>query len=445
MQRIALNFLGAAAASLLVAGAACSASNSGKSSTGAGGEGGGDAGNGGGGSSVNGSTTSTVDPGVGGSFTVSATSTGSGPVTCDQDPTADADKDGFTENDGDCNDCDPNVNPAALEVLAEPGPDGKTPEPADEDCDGTIDNVITACDDGLAINGSAEDAAKAIDICTKGDAVKPGLLEAAFVRANGSTAKAGKSAGILGKFGDVLKPRNGQRLLGLSSGYARDDNGSDGCGASTCPTLGQGKAPTGFPQDVPGCDGAKNINDDIALQVKLRAPKNATGYAFDFNFMSFEYPEFVCSSYNDQFITLVDPAPKDSINGNISFDSKKNPVSVNIAFFEVCKGCKLGTSELNGTGFDVWDDEEKQAVCLLFTGNPNCKCTDIGAQPGCDEAGGTSWLETRAPVEPGSEVTIRFAIWDTGDQQLDSTVLIDHFRWIANGGTVQTGTQPVPK
>ena len=33
---------------------------------------------------------------------------------------------------------------------------------------------------------------------------------------------------------------------------------------------------------------------------------------------------------NDQFIALVDPAPKGAINGNISFDSLSNPVSVNV-------------------------------------------------------------------------------------------------------------------
>ena len=74
----------------------------------------------------------------------------------------------------------------------------------------------------------------------------------------------------------------------------------------------------------------------------------------------------------------------------------------------------LGTQELAGTGFDVWDD-----------------------------AGATGWLVTQAPVEPGEEFSIRFAIWDTGDQAWDSTVLIDNFQWIANAGTVTVGTEPV--
>ena len=177
----------------------------------------------------------------------------------------------------------------------------------------------------------------------------------------------------------------------------------------------EGTAPSGFPQDVPGCSGDTEINDDVALAVKLKAPTNATGYSFDFSFYSFEYPEFVCTMFNDQFIALVDPAPMGSVNGNVSFDSMTNPVSVNIAFFEVCDGCPLGTAELAGTGFDTWDD-----------------------------AGATGWLVTTAPVEGGEEIDIRFTIWDTGDQSWDSTVLIDNFQWTAEAGTL-VETAPIPR
>ena len=138
------------------------------------------------------------------------------------------------------------------------------------------------------------------------------------------------------------------------------------------------------------------------------------GYRFKFRFYSFEYPEWVCTSYNDQFIALVDPAPLGSINGNISFDSLTNPVSVNIAYFEVCSGCPMGTADLAGTGFDVWDD-----------------------------AGATGWLMSTAPIAGGEEFTIRFTIWDTGDAAWDSTVLIDEFEWIATGGTPAFGTDPI--
>ena len=52
---------------------------------------------------------------------------------------------------------------------------------------------------------------------------------------------------------------------------------------------------------------------------------------------------------------------------------------------------------------------------------------------------------TTAPVEGGSEFTIRFAIWDTGDTALDSTVLVDNFRWSADPVGIDTETVPDPK
>jgi hypothetical protein len=83
----------------------------------------------------------------------------------------------------------------------------------------------------------------------------------------------------------------------------------------------------------------------------------------------------------------------------------------------------LGAGELKGTGFDIW------------------KQTSFEKQP--TAAGATRWLESQAPVKGGSEFTIRFAIWDTGNQQYDSTVLIDNFQWIAAPG-VSVTTKPVP-
>ena len=272
------------------------------------------------------------------------------------------------------------------------------------------------CDSGIDIaNVDAMMGAAAIELCQQATNGSWGVVNAAYVRADGSAATPGASVGIIDTFGPNVPPRAGQRVLGISSGHARAEGQPNECGALTCNTLGAGTPPPGFPQDVPGCSGLDNINDDIALEVELLTPSNATGYSFDFRFYSFEYPEWVCTAYNDQFIALVSPPPMGAISGNISFDSMTNPVSVNIAFFDVCDGCPLGTAAMQGTGFNVWDD-----------------------------AGATDWLVTQAPVDPASNVTIRFAIWDTGDAAWDSTALIDNFQWIANAGTVTIGTVPVP-
>lgn len=309
-----------------------------------------------------------------------------------------------------------------MEVLTsqvDGGADGGA-EPADEDCDDKFDEVDdVTCDDGLALEDfDPRNGARAMELCqqTKPGEKIYGVVDAKYIRADGSAAPPSQQVGLMDNFGPAVPPRKGARMLALSSGHARRPDQPGAAGNHLCSGYGAGTAPPGFPQDVPGCEGGDNINDDVGLEVVLRAPTNADGYQFEFTFYSFEYPEWVCTTFNDQFIALVNPPPQGSVNGNICFDVKKNPVSVNIAFFQVCAGCPLGTAELQGTGFDVWND-----------------------------AGATGWLVTQAPVEKGQEIDIRFIIWDTGDQVWDSTVLIDNFKWLAQAGTVTVSTVPVPK
>jgi len=419
---------------------ACSAGNkNGAGNTG--GAGGGQ--QGGGGQGAQGGSASTGGGDVGGSFVGSGGAGGAQQGSCNHAPGVDDDGDGFLDGD-DCNECDANVNAGAVEVIAQPNMDGTLPEPADEDCDGMVDNGVASCDAGLQVgNPDPYAGAAAIELCQKATAAdkKWGVMEALYVRADGSNAAPPdpRQWGIKPSFGPNVNVQGGERMLVLSAGYARDASDPDACGSTTCTINYGGSAPPGFPQDVPNCSGSTAINDDVALQLKIRTPKNATGYSFNFKFYSFEFPEWVCTSFNDQFIALVSPPPMGSINGNVSFDKNTNPVSVNIAFFDVCDPassaqwaqscfggcpplpnpyCPSGTAELIGTGFKEWD---------------------FGSW-----AGGTSWLKTQVPVTGGEVIDIRFAIWDTGDQALDSSAMIDNFQWIANGGTVNIGTEEIP-
>lgn len=315
---------------------------------------------------------------------------------------------------------------------------------SDSICDGELANP-TLCDQGLQVGDkSAMNAAKAIDLCTAAGPSGWGVVDAKYVRADGSATTPGQNTGLVPKFGNNVTPQAGASMLVLSSGYARDVGYPDACGSQTCETTGLGTAPPGFPQDVPNCPGSKDINDDIGLEVKLRAPKNAKGYQFNFAFMSFEFAEYVCTDYNDQFIALVNPPPQGSIGGNISFDKKKNPVSVNIALFDHCDpGTKTSFGEF----------------CQLFgmgtcppPPNPYCpqgpgflSGTGMAGLSEWGDGGSTGWLVTTAPVQGGSEFSIRFAIWDTGDTALDSTVLIDNFRWSADPVGIDTEEVPDPK
>lgn len=370
--------------------------------------------------SGNGGSGQTSSSGQGGDIFIPASgatgSTGAGNPSCSTDPNIDDDGDGATENQGDCNDCDKNVGPGAIEVITDPN--NPMAEKSDENCDGMVDNVATYCDQGLALEDTtADNGVRAVDICqfVPPGGLQWGVLSAMYVRSNGAPAPPGTQVGLFSNFGPNVKPQGGDRVLGIATGTARLPNQSGACGSPSCPGVGSGTPPANFPQDPPNCPVSQSIYDDVGLEVRLRAPTNATGYKFSFKFYSFEYPEWVCQTYNDQFISLIKPAPAGSINGNISFDSQTNPVSVNVAFFDVCDNCPLGTSEMQGTGFNTWNN-----------------------------AGGTGWLQSQAPVTGGQEFIVRWAIWDTGDSAYDSTALVDNFEWIANGGTVVVGTTPIP-
>jgi hypothetical protein len=358
------------------------------------------------------------------------------------------DKDGWTPMQGDCNDCDPNVNPGAIDVLH-----GTTW--GNESCSGKPGANAMPCDTGLSLaDVNPIDGAKAIELCaqaTTSDRLY-GVISAQYVRADGTPFTPSLQVGIQPGFGTSVHVQAGASMLALSSGYSRTVGQPGACDGISCVTNPSGTAPTGFPQDDPSCPPTKAIADDIALELQIRTPTNASGYAFNFKFYSFEFPDWVCDTagYNDQFIALVTPppagayVPSGSTGGNISFDSSNHPVSVNMAYFDVCDPsspsrfashcisgggtcpalpspyCPLGLTDLAGTGFDVWH-------------------TGVGP------AGATRWLETQAPATPGSIITIRFAMWDAGNDEFDSTVLIDNFHWVASGGTVGTTPVPAPK
>jgi hypothetical protein len=185
----------------------------------------------------------------------------------------------------------------------------------------------------------------------------------------------------------------------------------------------------GFPKESPACPGVVTgqPHDGVALEVELVAPTNAKGFSFTFNYFTYEWPDYICSQFNDFFVALLYPVPMGQADGNISFDSKGNPVSVNNAFLTVCGppgvyggkafSCAQGDAALLGTGFG------KDAALA-------------------QDHGSTYWLETQAPVGQHETFTLRWAVYDSGDGILDTTALVDDFQWVANAG-VTVATTPV--
>jgi hypothetical protein len=324
---------------------------------------------------------------------------------------------------------------------------------------GPVD-VTPPCDSGLAIDGDAFNFAKSIGICTSSLKDGYGVVSAAYQNAfNSSNQPAAGQWGLLPTFGGSIKPREGSLLGDISSGFARewDDATGTNTGQTSDFVAGTpmdgmnyptGGAPPGFPKAAQGCPQDNLVNDMVDVKLVLKAPMDASGFQFDFDFFSSEWPNYVCSNFNDAFIAYLTSA---QTTDNISFDAKNNPVAVNISFLNTCtpgapvgclrsnganpdpplytSTCGAGPQDLSGTGFGDTD----MTQCDPSVNNVTAS---LGAS--------TGWLTTTAPIQPGEQFTLEFMIWDAGDGLLDSSVLIDHFQWLGGQGQVTTGTNPAP-
>ncbi|HEY1957457.1 MAG TPA: choice-of-anchor L domain-containing protein [Polyangiaceae bacterium] len=312
----------------------------------------------------------------------------------------------------------------------------------DDDGDGIVDNVAP-CDSALLPDGPAEDMARALGICQAATATKWGLVSATYT--NGFASQGAPDAmqhGILPAFGTNVVAREGTSLGILSTGWARP---FDGCTTPTDPfkpgcvmqSGTAGVAPPGYPKQ-PGCQPATNVLDVSSLVLQIKVPNNALGFSYDFAFFSGEFPDFVCSTFIDTFVGWLTSTAFSGTGGdlNISFGSS-GPITTSSNFFQACapspatvgctggvagtNACALGAGILQGTGFD----------------DPETAC-------GQNDSGGgsTGWLTSAAPVAPGETITLQLMIWDTGDANYDSSVLLDDWKW--SDAAVTVATKPAP-
>ncbi len=329
----------------------------------------------------------------------------------------DKDGDGYGPCDGDCADNNIWISPGNVEDPT---------DHVDNNCDGVIDEVPQGCDCTAEPGASIEEqAARAIGLCNEHQILTADLIGNPM------------GYGVFEDWGAILPrvsvdasstdglPQQNCKFLILSSGQVKNPDPQGG----ELMDLGI----SGATDPAPNPDGAM-VNDLTQLELHLRVPGNAKGFSFDFIFFSVEYPEFVCSMFNDTFYALVidDPGLNGGERTNISFDSEDNEITVNAGFFEYPPYWSL---DITGTQYEL--PEVWQPGC---TDDPSIGCTAPNPCPAY-KGSTTGWLRTTSPATPGADITLIFSIHDEGDSILDSAVIIDNFRWqtvpIEDPGTVK--------
>lgn len=320
---------------------------------------------------------------------------------------------------------------------------------------------LVGCDAGLTSNSANPfDYAKAMDLCetTTEGGTNPGVISATLTLTSGTGTPAVVSRAIRTSFGNNNLPRSGASFVVLSTGAAAAPGQVNpsymafqpglSTGTSSAPPADWLAANGGKLPNAPGCPTpmGSTVRDPVMLTLRLRVPSYAHSFKVSAKFFSSEFPEWVCSPYNDFFVALLDSTyngiPANPADKNLAVyiapDSNRYPLGVNLAsgntgLFNDCvngtTGCEpggiagsintcSGTNGLTGTGFDVAASGKCNANSLV--------------------GGATAWLTIRGNVVPNEIITLRFAIWDTSDGTYDSLVLLDNFAW--SGETVTPGT-----
>jgi hypothetical protein len=181
-------------------------------------------------------------------------------------------------------------------------------------------------------------------------------------------------------------PRSGKTFGLLSSGNAGKIGAANGSGSLSTNNRGA---------------KWRGTRDTVVLRVDLNVPASARCLSVRFRFLSDEFPEFAHSAYNDAFLAELDHSNWTAATGGSKIRAPRN--------FAFVRHHRLVS--VNGAGdFAVTRDRAR----------------------GTTYDAGTRRLRASIPVTPGHH-SVYLTIFDQGDRQYDSTVVLDQL--VANGRT----------
>jgi hypothetical protein len=312
-------------------------------------------------------------------------------------------------------DCDDNT------FVTRPGgyefPDNRV----DDDCDGDIDEPYQCgCTPGRF--GGTDSMIAALDFCD------------GSIRSTSTTGETAQFTVMENYFG--IEPVSGGCFVVMSTGDSEEEPGDGSIFSFEGVQPGTSFSEVPYPDPDPLTPGG-SAYDLATWTLEVDVPPNVRGLAFDFMFMSAEYPEYLCGEYNDTFYAVLESTAVNSgERTNISFDPNDRLITVNVGYFEKPTAW---TVDLADTPFGVADTFTGN--CPFITSAPGCALPDY-----CDEreavqvtGSGSGWLRTAAPVTPGeTSMRLTFSVHDEGDGELDTLVLLDRFEWLPSAPPIGT-------
>lgn len=253
----------------------------------------------------------------------------------------------------------------------------------------------------------------------------PGDVPQVTFATNGSAAAIGTRSSFGGT--GAFPPQEGSQYVVIGSGRTDELDNALGCnsdlgaydpgtlpapmigsnvGAQTCtenPALiGTGDCSNTIENQLAG-----TVNDYTELRITATVPTTVNSFSYSLAYMSYEYPDYYLSVYNDMYIGWLE---SEVWTGNVSFDEQGAPISLNAGFLDYRDANPLNDPMCQG----------------------NCSAPEIHNT--CMQGhAATKWLTTSAGVKPGEQITIVLAIFDMSDSILDSYAFVDNFQWGCDG------------
>lgn len=159
-------------------------------------------------------------------------------------------------------------------------------------------------------------------------------------------------------------------------------------------------------------------NDLLSLSFDVAVPEQTHGWRVDLVWLSAEFPVRVDAPANDAFVWWVS---SEAYVGNIATDGGA-PMSAT--------GLRPRLSQAGLVG---------DSPALLDTGFQGTAAQPCeypwAAYPACPRGAATGWLTLDGPAHPGEILTLTAALFDQGDTELDTMVVLDDWRWHCPGCT----------